>query len=142
MSIHRDGTVLTDPDGAGNVTVQAGILKTKVHISDLKLLDKKKVTMSTARSVSRNVTSKLERNVDTELDLRGMNAEEAIMEVERFIDNCVLSSMKTLTIIHGKGSGVLRKAVHACLKRNKCVRTFRLGVFGEGESGVTIVELK
>ena len=64
------------------------------------------------------------------------------MELERFIDGCVLSGIKNVTVIHGKGTGVLRKAVHEALRRNKSVRTFRLGVFGEGEAGVTIAELK
>ena len=74
--------------------------------------------------------------------MRGQNAEEALMILDQFIDNCALSGVKTITIIHGKGTGVLRKAVHQRLKSHKLIRVFRLGVYGEGESGVTIAELK
>ncbi len=141
-SLNKEGVILTDPDTSGRVMVQVGIIKTKVDVSELRLVENKKVTVNNRVPATRTVTSKVERNATTELDLRGMNAEEAVMELERFIDGCVLSSMKTITIIHGKGTGVLRKAVHAALKRNKCIRTYRLGVYGEGESGVTVAELK
>ena len=77
-----------------------------------------------------------------EIDLRGMNAEEALIEVDSFIDNAVLNGIHQVTLIHGKGTGVLREAVQQHLKRHKSVRTYRLGVFGEGETGVTIAELK
>lgn len=71
-----------------------------------------------------------------------MNAEEGIMETDRFIDNAVMTGLHTLTLIHGKGTGILRNAIHQHLRRHKNVRSFRLGVYGEGETGVTIVELK
>ena len=118
-SLNKEGVILTDPDTSGRVMVQVGIIKTKVDVSELRLVENKKVTVNNRVPATRTVTSKVERNATTELDLRGMNAEEAVMELERFIDGCVLSSMKTITIIHGKGTGVLRKAVHAALKRNK-----------------------
>lgn len=141
-SLNKEGVMMSDPDSSGKAMVQVGIIKTKVDVSELRLVENKKVTVNNRVPATRTVTSKVERNATTELDLRGMNAEEAVMELERFIDGCVLSSMKTITIIHGKGTGVLRKAVHAALKRNKCIRTYRLGVYGEGESGVTVAELK
>ena len=92
----------------------------------------------------RNVTKApgSDTSVRNEVDLRGMNVEEAIMEVDAFIDHAVLRNLNQLTIIHGKGTGVLRSGIHMHLKRHKAVKTFRLGVYGEGESGVTIVELK
>ena len=128
----------------GKVEVTAGLMKLRVSIDSLRLVDEHKSNEKRKPS-KRNVTgikSRAERQVESELDLRGMASDEAVMEVERFIDNALLSGIETVRIIHGKGTGVLRKAVHDELKRNKSVRTYRLGVFGEGESGVTIAELK
>ena len=78
----------------------------------------------------------------TEVDLRGMTTDEALMELDRFIDASVLSNVPTVTIIHGKGTGALRAAVQQRLKKHRSVKSFRLGTFGEGESGVTVAELK
>ena len=128
----------------GKVEVTAGLMKLRVSIDSLRLVDEHK-SNEKRKPAKRNVTgikSRAERQVESELDLRGMASDEAVMEVERFIDNALLSGIETVRIIHGKGTGVLRKAVHDELKRNKSVRTYRLGVFGEGESGVTIAELK
>ncbi len=80
--------------------------------------------------------------VSFDLDIRGMNSEEAIVDVDAFIDRALRQNLKHITIIHGKGTGVLRTAVGQHLRRHKFVRSFRLGTYGEGESGVTIVELK
>ena len=77
-----------------------------------------------------------------ELDIRGMMSDEGVMEVDRFIDNCLLGGIETITIIHGKGTGALRNAVHQFLKTNKNVKSYRLGAYGEGEAGVTVVVLK
>ena len=81
-------------------------------------------------------------SVRNELDVRGMNLEEALMEVDAFIDHALLRNLNMLTIIHGKGTGELRSGIQQHLKRHKAEKTFRLGVYGEGESGVTVVELK
>ena len=81
-------------------------------------------------------------SVPRELDIRGMESLEAEAVVENYIDSAVMARLETVTIIHGKGTGALRKAVHALLKRNKSVKSFRLGAFGEGEAGVTVVELR
>ena len=140
------GTVLSLPDKNGMVQVRSGAIKLAVKESTLRLADTGAATpksKSSARgSVSVNATKKAQRTSDAEVDLRGMNAEEGIMETDRFIDNAVMSGLHTLTLIHGKGTGILRNAIHQHLRRHKNVRTFRLGVYGEGESGVTIVELK
>lgn len=142
-SFGTNGVVLREPDKSGNVFVRSGSIKTKVPLSELRLIDTpKNKSQPSAGRVSRTLQSKATREGSTEFDMRGMNAEEGIMELERFIDGCVLSGIKNVTVIHGKGTGVLRKAVHEALRRNKSVRTFRLGVFGEGEAGVTIAELK
>jgi len=143
-SLGREGTVISPPDNGGVALVQAGIMKMKVPVADLRLVEKKKVTYNgkSAGGVSKKVTSAAERSVSTELDLRGMTTEEALMDLDTFIDNCMLSGINVITVIHGKGTGALRTAVHKHLRSHKSVRSFRLGTFGEGENGVTIVELK
>ncbi len=128
----------------GKVEVTAGLMKLRVSINSLRLIESAN-SGEKRKPAKRNVTglkSRAERKPESELDLRGMAADEAVMEVERFIDNALLSGIEVVRIIHGKGTGILRKAVQDQLKRNKSVRTYRLGVFGEGESGVTIAELK
>lgn len=142
--LNKEGTVLSNPDGQGYVSVQAGIMKTKVHQSELRLVDlkDKKVTINNSGVSTRNVTSKAQREVKTEIDLRGMTADEALMELDRYIDSSVLSGVTTITIIHGKGTGALRAAVHQRLRKHKNIKSFRLGTYGEGEAGVTVAEIK
>ncbi|WP_442867949.1 endonuclease MutS2 [Caproiciproducens sp. CPB-2] len=140
--IDKQGTVLQLPEGNNrNVLVQAGIIQTRVPLSNLRLVQEKK-GKEKRRTVTRNVTGRAQAKVTTELDLRGQTTEEAIMNVDRFIDSALLSGIEQLTVIHGKGTGALRAAVQQHLKRHPNVRSYRLGVFGEGEAGVTIVELK
>ena len=140
--IDKQGTVLQLPEGNNqNVLVQAGIIQTRVPLSNLRLVQEKK-GKEKRRTVTRNVTGRAQAKVTTELDLRGQTTEEAIMNVDRFIDSALLSGIEQLTVIHGKGTGALRAAVQQHLKRHPSVRSYRLGVFGEGEAGVTIVELK
>ena len=81
-------------------------------------------------------------SIASEIDLRGMEAVEAVLAAERYLDSAVMAKLKTVTIIHGKGTGALRSAIQQMLKKNKFVKSFRLGRYGEGESGVTVVELK
>lgn len=139
--IDKKGTVLQPPDKDGKTAlVQAGIIQTRVPVSNLRLLNEKPVKKpqgSVTRSVNRaNVRAAME------LDVRGQTSDEALMNVDQFIDSAVLAGINMLTIIHGKGSGALRAAVQQHLKRHPNVKSFRLGTFGEGEAGVTIVELK
>lgn len=140
------GKVLSLPDKNGMVQVQAGAIKLTVKQSSLRLADPTPAKKGSRRpsngSVSVSATKRAQRFSDAEIDLRGMNVEEGIMETDRFIDNAVMTGLHTLTLIHGKGTGVLRNAIHQHLRRHKNVRSFRLGVYGEGETGVTIVELK
>ena len=140
FDIDKKGTVLQEADKSGNVLVQAGIIKTRVPLGNLRLIDEKPVKFQ--GKTTRTVRSKAERQITSEIDLRGETVEEALMDLDMFIDNAVLSGIHQLNIIHGKGTGVLRKAVQDHLKHHASVRTFRLGVYGEGESGVTIAELK
>ncbi len=141
--INKDGTLVGLPDGAGYCLVQTGIVKSKVHISEIRLVENKaKKNTLGGGSVTKKIESASKRKAASEIDIRGMDTEQGLLEVDRFIDECVLLNLNTVSIIHGKGTGVLRAAVHQALKKNRAVRTFRLGVYGEGETGVTIVELK
>ena len=92
--------------------------------------------------INYNGSKERAQEVKTEIDLRGMTADEALMELDRYIDSSVLSGVTTITIIHGKGTGALRSAIQQHLKGHKNVKSFRLGRYGEGEAGVTVVELK
>ena len=139
--IDKAATVLELPKTGDQVLVQAGIIKTRVPMKNLRLTDKKQKEKKPGghRNVTKTAPDSTVRN---ELDVRGMNLEEALMEVDAFIDHALLRNLNMLTIIHGKGTGVLRSGIQQHLKRHKAVKSFRLGVYGEGESGVTIVELK
>lgn len=141
FDIDKEGTVLQPADKSGNVLVQAGIMKTRVPLSNLRLLDKKQNVQLSGKTI-KSVQSKSRREVKTEIDLRGMTVEEALLDLDSFIDNAVLTGVTHINIIHGKGTGALRAAVHQDLKRHKSIRSYRLGVYGEGEDGVTIAELK
>ena len=143
VDLNKKATVLELPDNGGNVLVQAGLIRTTVKQSNLRLVEGQQEKPKQKRSGGYTTTkSKATRKVSTELDLRGMNAEEGVMELDQFLDNAVMTGINVVTVIHGKGTGVLRTAVQNFLRRNKHVRSFRLGTYGEGESGVTIVELK
>ncbi len=121
--------------------VSCGVMKLTVPLANLRFAKKKQVQKTVGRRVS-GLQSRAERAASAELDLRGFASDEGVLALDRFIDEALLSGVGSVTVIHGKGTGVLRKAVHAHLKSHKSVRTFRLGTFGEGEMGVTIVELK
>jgi DNA mismatch repair protein MutS2 len=138
-----DGTVLADQDDSGHIQVQAGIIKTKVPLASVRLLENKKITVEGKGSVNtRSVVGSAKEDIRSEVDLRGMDSNEAVMALERYIDTAILSNVKTITAIHGKGTGALRTAVQNRLRRHKSVRSYRNGVYGEGESGVTVIELK
>lgn len=142
VDIDRKAAVL-EAAKDGNVLVQAGIIKTRVPLSNLRLLSEKSLQKEAGQKKTRTVTkSILSAEVATEVDLRGQNAEEALMMVDTAIDNALLRGIARLTIIHGKGTGILRKAVQQHLRRCPGVDAFRLGTYGEGEDGVTIAELK
>ena len=139
--IDKKATVLQTPDKDNMVLVQAGIIKTRVKLSNLRLVKQEKVKTPQFSS-KRNVRSTADIHPTTEIDVRGQYPMEAIMAVDSAIDSAILANINQITIIHGKGTGVLRAEIQQHLRHHKAVRTFRLGVFGEGESGVTIVELK
>ena len=141
--IGNEAEVVALEDKNGLVTVQAGLLKTRVKKENLRLVSGKKKSQPKTRTVRPpRDESRLSASAKTECDLRGMNVEEGIMEVDRFIDHSLRMGINEVSIIHGKGTGVLRKGIQDYLRHNPAVKSFRLGTFGEGESGVTIVTLK
>lgn len=143
FDIDKTGILASDPDSSGNVFVQAGIMKTKVNVSKLRLIENEpKVTVQNKRVSKAGIQSKLQRKPSLELDIRGCAVDEGIHELDMFIDNAVLSGAGIITVIHGKGTGVLRAGIQKHLKSHPSVKSFRPGLFGEGEDGVTIIELK
>ena len=140
--IDKNATVLAPPNKDGVVLVQAGIIKTRVDIKNLRLLKSNNKPAKDRFSSTRNVPSRMDVRPETEVDVRGETAFDAINIVDKAIDNAVLSGVSKMTIIHGKGTGVLKREINKYLKTNKSVKSQRLGVFGEGEDGVTIIELK
>ena len=141
--LNKSGTVDQISANGSRVYVSVGNIKTWTELSNIRLNDT--VVKEKQPAKSRRVTgikSKAERDIRYEFDIRGMTVDEAIMELDRYIDGAILSGIPSVTIIHGKGTGALRSAVHSFLKSNKNIITFRLGVFGEGEAGVTIAEIK
>jgi DNA mismatch repair protein MutS2 len=143
VDMNQEATVLKEPDKNGNVRVQAGIIKMDVHITNLKKVEEnksKELAEKYARS-TRAFESK-SKNVSTEIDVRGQNIEEAWMNVEKFLDDCYLAGISPVSVIHGKGTGVLRKGLQEYMRKHRYVKSFRNGRYGEGEDGVTIVELK
>lgn len=143
MDVDSQGTVVSLPDAAGNCTVQLGMIKTKTRLDNLELiLDEPVKQKKKSGGVKKSLQSNMSRKSSMELDIRGMMTDEGILEVDRFIDNCLLSGIETITIIHGKGTGALRAAVHEFLRKHKNVKSYRLGEYGEGESGVTVAVLK
>ncbi|MEG0691999.1 MAG: Smr/MutS family protein, partial [Oscillospiraceae bacterium] len=139
VDIDKTGYVLEEPRKT-TVLVQVGIIKSRVEISNIRLVEAKKAQVK--GSTTRRVTSNKVATVSMELDLRGMMVEEALMEVDMFLNKSLLANVSQIMIIHGKGTGALRAAVHSYLKQSKYIKSYRLGVFGEGEAGVTIAELK
>lgn len=143
VDMNQEATVLKEPDKNGNVRVQAGIIKMDVHITNLRKVEEKsskELAQKYARS-TRAFESKA-KNVSTEVDVRGQSLEEAWMNVEKFLDDCYLAGISPVSIIHGKGTGILRKGIQEYLRKHRYVKSYRNGKYGEGEDGVTIVELR
>jgi len=139
VPLDQNGIVLSLPDKSGNVEVQAGILKMTVHISNLRVAEEKEEE-EVKKGYSKFVHEK-SQSISTSIDVRGKNLDDALLEVEKYIDDAYLAGLKEVTIIHGRGTGVLRTGISQFLRSNKHVKSFRLGKYGEGGDGVTIVEL-
>ena len=143
MSLNVKGTVSSKPDSKGMLFVQMGILRSKVHISDLQLIDEPVIT---GPALTRTGAGKIKMNksasVSTEINLLGKTVDEAVSELDKYLDDAYLAHLSSVRIVHGKGTGALRKGVHNYLKRLKYIQHFHLAEFGEGDAGVTIVEFK
>ncbi|NLE24611.1 MAG: endonuclease MutS2 [Clostridiaceae bacterium] len=140
LNLNQKATVLDEPDPDGQVMVQAGIMKIKVNTKQLKRVDEQKESLDRINRV--RVAGVKSTEVKLELDLRGLNVEEAIDKVDKYIDDAVIAGLHEVSIIHGKGTGTLRNAVHTHFKGHAHVAAYRLGSYGEGDTGVTVVELK
>lgn len=143
LSLNLNGTVSSLPNAKGDLFVQMGILRSQVNISDLELIDEPVVTSPNLQKTS---TGKIKMSkglsVATEINLIGMTTAEAIPALDKYLDDAYLAHLTSVRVVHGRGTGALKNAVHAHLKRQKYVKTYRLGTFGEGDTGVTIVEFK
>lgn len=139
IDLNKSAVAISDEDSSQNVMVQVGGMKLRVPVKNLRFEKKKQKQSQTVNE--RTVESKIQKKIVQELDLRGYDSIDAIIELDKFIDSALLSGVNQLTIIHGKGTGVLRRAVQKHLKSHKSVKSYRLGNFGEGEAGVTIVTL-
>lgn len=141
--IGNEATVVTLKDKKGLVTVQMGTMKTRVKEENLRLVEKKKKETSGKRTVATGkMESRMNMSAKTSLDLRGMTVDEGLLELDRYIDHALRMGIGEFTVIHGKGTGVLRSAVREYLKKSTFVKSHRLGTFGEGEDGVSIVTLR
>lgn len=143
LSMGLKGTISTLPDHRGNLFVQCGIMRSQVNINDLILAEEEEITSKVWNKTS---TGKIKisksANISTEINLLGKTVDEAIAELDKYLDDAYLAHLPSVRIVHGKGTGALRNAVHGYLKRVKYVKSYRLGEFGEGDAGVTIAEFK
>ena len=144
LSMNLTGSVTSLPDAKGNVTVQMGILRSQVHISDLEIIEEKPSysAAKTRQTGKGKVKMSKSLSVSPEINLLGKTVDEAIAELDKYLDDAYLAHLSSVRIVHGKGTGALRSGIHQYLRRQKHVKTFRLGAFGEGDSGVTIAEIK
>ena len=139
LTLGSEGTVLSVPNAKGEVELQAGIMKFKAHLSQLRLV---RETAPRQKASVKTQTGAMTRTVSMECDVRGMALDEALAAVDQYLNEAVMAGLNEVSIIHGKGTGVLRSGIQQHLRRHMLVKEFRLGVYGEGESGVTVVTLK
>lgn len=139
-TLNQNVVIISMPDNKGEVQVEAGIIKISVKLKDLRKIQKATVKEK-AKKKKREVNLNL-RAVENRVDLRGLDAEEACYRADKYLDDAYISNLGEVTIVHGKGTGVLRKAINDMLKRHPHVKSYRLGVYGEGGDGVTVVDLK
>ena len=139
-NLGTEGTLLENPDKNGNVMVQSGIIKTKTHIKNLVLIEKRpKEEKNTTKNKSKVIAS---RDFSVSLDVRGRNIEDAWIEIDKYLDEALLCGVYSVTIVHGKGTGALRKGLWEFFRKDSRIRKYRNGEYGEGDFGVTVIELK
>ena len=143
LSMNLKGTVSSLPNAKGDLFVQMGIMRSQVNLRDLELIpDVETVNPRTTRTGTGKIKMSKSASVSTEINLLGKTVDEALAELDKYLDDAYLSHMPSVRVVHGKGTGALRKAVHNYLRRQKHVASYRLGEFGEGDAGVTIVTFK
>ena len=143
VSMGLKGTVSSLPDKNGNLFVQCGIIRSKVSLNDLVLIEEETInTGKMQRSSSGKLKMSKSYSTSTELNLLGRTVDEALSELDKYLDDAYLAHLPSVRVVHGKGTGALRSAVHNYLRKNRVVKNYRLGEYGEGDAGVTIVEFK
>jgi len=143
VNIDKEGVLLETPDKSGSVLVQAGILKTRTKLSNLQLIEEKpQIISGKQKKPAAEFRASVNRQISPEIDLRGMLGDEAWAEVDKYLDAALLAGLGSVRLIHGKGTGALKAALWKKLKPDRRVASFRIGAFGEGDGGVTVVELK
>lgn len=142
FSLNSVGTVSTLPNEKGELFVQAGLLRTKVKLNDIEIIKKQEPKQEKKHTGGGKIRMDKAMGMHQEVNLIGMTVDEAIPVLSKYLDDAYLAHMTKVTVIHGRGTGALRKAVHSHLKRTKYVKSFRLGEFGEGDMGVTVVEFQ
>ena len=144
VNIGKQGVVLEEPDASGNVEVQAGIIKTRTKLKNLRLVEEQS-TFTDKNDKKSNVSEirkQVSRDCIDEIDLRGMTGDEAWFKADKYLDEAMLTGYHTVRLIHGKGTGALKAALWKYLKGDRRIKSFRIGQYGEGDGGVTVVELK
>ena len=143
VSLAKKAVVLEAPDKSGKVLVQAGIIKTKAELSDLQLIEEETMISTGGKTKSAgSYRISVSRDFRDEIDLRGKTGDEAWGMVDKYFDEAAIAGFHTVRLIHGKGTGALKAALWVYLKKDSRVKSFRIGQFGEGDGGVTVVELK
>lgn len=140
LSLNQTGQVLSLPDESGNVSIQIGIMKVNVHISTLRRTASEERKRSHFKS--KTIMSSKSQTIKNEIDLRGKNIEEAILELDKYLDDVYISGLKEVFVIHGKGTGALREGLQSYFRKHRTVKSFRIGKYGEGGAGVTVLEIK
>lgn len=141
-SLDQEAKILSLPDKNNMVQIQAGVIKTKVNVNKLRPINSNLLKTSNKKNNVKISVGNKANNISSEIHLLGLRADEAINLLENYIDSALLANLSTIRIVHGKGTGALKKAVHEYLKNNPHVKSYRIGNFGEGDLGVTIAELK
>ena len=144
VNIGKEGVVLEDPDNSGNVQVQAGIIKTRTKVKNLRLVEQTPqfIDKDNKKTDANSYKVSVRRDCTDEIDLRGMTGDEAWLAVDKYLDEAMLTGFHTVRLIHGKGTGALKTALWQYLKGDRRITGFRIGRYGEGDGGVTVVELK
>ena len=144
INIGKSGVLIDDPDKSGNVGVRAGIITTRTKITNLKLVEDETeiINKNNVKAKASDYRVSGSKEFKDEIDLRGMTGEEAWLAVDKYLDEAVMFGIRTVHLIHGKGTGALKNALWNFLRPDKRIASFRIGRYGEGDGGVTVVELK